>query len=87
MVTETRTLLYHIQHNVNIYIEKLNQIEKQTPIASSKLEHQQPPEKEPEAQKFKDHDELPRPEQPIPSSKERYEDISAEIDKLFGTLR
>ena len=86
MVTETRTLLYHIQHDVNTYIKILNQIEKQTPIASSKLEHQQPPEKETEAQKFKDHDELPRPEQPMPSSKSRYEDVDAEIDKLFETL-
>ena len=86
MVTETRTLLYHIQHEVNTYIEKLNQIEKQIPIASSKLERQQPPEKETEAQKFKDRDELPRPEQPMPSSKSRYEDVDAEIDKLFETL-
>jgi len=86
MVTETRTLLYNIQHNVNIYIEKLNQIEKQIPVISSELERQQLPEKEIMTQKFKDHDELPRPEQPMPSSKSRYEDVNAEIDKLFETL-
>ena len=57
MVTETRTLLYHIQHDVNTYIEKLNQIEKQIPAVSSELERQQPPEKETEAQKFKNRDE------------------------------
>jgi len=86
MVTETRTLLNNIQHNVNIYIEKLNQIEKQIPVISSELERQQLPEKEIPTQKFKDHDELPHSEQPVPSSKSRYEDVNAEIDKLFETL-
>ncbi len=86
MVTETRTLLSNIQHNVNIYIEKLNQIENQIPVISSELERRQLPEKEIPTQKFKDHDELPRPEQSMPSSKSRYEDINAEIDKLFETL-
>jgi hypothetical protein len=85
MVAETRTLLYHIQHNVNAYIEKLNQIEKQIPALSG-LERQQLPEKEIETQKFKDPNEPPRPEQPMPSSKSRYEDVNAEIDKLFETL-
>ncbi len=86
MVTETRALLYKIQHNVNIYIEKLNQIENQIPVISSELERRQLPEKEITIQKFKDQDELPCSGLPKPSSKSRYEDINAEIDKLFETL-
>ena len=59
MVTETRTLLYHIQHDVNTYIEKLDQIEKHIPAVSSELERQQLPEKEIAIQKFKTCDEPP----------------------------
>jgi nitrous oxidase accessory protein len=86
-ITETRALLNHIQYNVNTYMEKLNQIEKQIPTVSSKLQCQQLPEKEMATQKFKDRDMPLRPEQPIPSSKSVYEDVSAEVDTLFETLR
>ena len=86
MAIETRTLLYHIQQDVNTYIKILNQIEKQSSIASSKLADQQPFEKNTGAQKTKDYDELPSRKQPMPSSKYGYDDVEAEIDKLFETL-
>ena len=86
MALETRTLLHYIQQDVNTYIKILNQIEKQSPIASSKLADQQPLEKNTGAQKIKDYDELPSRTQPMPSSKSRYDNVEAEIDKLFETL-
>jgi parallel beta-helix repeat protein len=86
MVTETRTLLNHIQRDVNTYIEKLNQIEKLTPAVGAKMEDQQLPEKEKATQKFKDHNEPPRTPQPISSFPSRYDNVSAEIDKLIETL-
>jgi len=56
-ITKTRTLLYHIQHDVNTYIEKLNQIEKQIPAVSSESKRQPPHEKETEPHKFLNRDE------------------------------
>ncbi len=86
MVTETRTLLYRIQQNVNSYIEKLNEIKTQIPALSSESEYQQPAEKKIVTKEFEKPDESLQSEQQMPSSKSEYDDVHCEIDKLFETL-
>lgn len=87
MVIETRTLLNHIQQDVNTYIKILNQIEKQTSLTSLKLELQLPFEKNTGTETFKDYDEQQSHKQSLLSSQSRYDEIEAEIDKLFETLK
>jgi hypothetical protein len=87
MVSDTRTLLYHIQHDVNTYIEKLNQIEKQIPAVSIKMEREQPPVKEIPIQNVKEPETPPSTKQPIQCYKSTYDDIDAEVDKILEAIR